>query len=184
MFRQTLFFPLMVAAVGGPFLMFSGDNERSTDNGDELSEINGDAIAPSLQPEKIYTPSGTLSDIFSFQVTPAWIKGNWDNVTESELGGYKIFRASILTGHQDQDVVGAITYRFDFREKAKSLQFGGFVTDPSAMIGLLNDQFGFRAKPEVGEYLTGGFSGFNGKVSILASPRYKGQFQIDLVISQ
>lgn len=187
MFRQTFLFPLLIAAVGGPFLLMSGggskDGEKSPTDVDRVGGIK----VPSFPEEQttFYKPSQNLAEVFNFQVNPAWVANRFDGVTQTEINGYKIYRASILSGHGAQDIVGAITYRFDFRGNVKGIRFNGFANEPNGIIQFATTQFSMGPNPDSpGDFVTTGFTSVKGKLDLEKSKKYEGQYKIDFDLNK
>ncbi len=182
MIRQTLLFPLLVAAIGGPFLLMSGGANKSDKNDSSTDADIVSGIKTASFPEDqttFYKPTQNLAEVFNFQVRPEWVTNRFDHVTESEIDGYKIYRASILSGHGPQDIVGAITYQFDFRGNVKAIRFNGFTNEPAQIIQFASRQFGMSPDPNSpGDFATTQYASIKGKLEIDKSKKYDGQYKI------
>lgn len=182
MIRQTLLFPLLVAAIGGPFLLMSGGANKSDENqsSTEADPVSGIKLASFPEDQTtFYKPTQNLAEVFNFQVRPEWVANRFDHVMQSEIDGYKIYRASILSGHGPQDIVGAITYQFDFRGSVKAIRFNGFATEPSQIIQFASRQFAMSPDPNSpGDFATTEYASIKGKLEIDKSKKYDGQYKI------
>ena len=91
-------------------------------------------------------PVGHLGEVFSFDVTPAWILSRWSRVSTQvgplEFQGYRV---PLLTGVQQGDLAGTLTYCFNDRQELQRLTFQGTTDDPSRLISLAVARFGFAA---------------------------------------
>lgn len=186
MLRNTLFLPLMAAAIGGPMLFFAGSGDDSGDEKKEetaIEELSPDQLDQPTR--KFYEPAGDLGQVFSFLMTPAQIETRWKDVTRTELNGYRIYRASLLTGHGKFDISGAITYRFDAEGRLKKISFTGFTADPRRLTDFLAAEFGFKPTDNAGMTMVSRpFSRYNGKLQLTRSTQWDGQVEIDLTISR
>ena len=95
-------------------------------------------------------PSQDLSQVINFQVTPAWILHQWPRVSASlaalEMQGYRV---ALVSGTQEDDLAGALTYYFDNAEHVAQITFQGSTGDPRKLVALVTGTFGFvRAASE------------------------------------
>ena len=182
MFRQTLFFPFLVAAIVAPFLLVSDGTDSDSDTDAEVSPaVDVESLTEPGEIQQFYAPAGNLGDIFNFGLTPDAVRSRWNQVTESELQGLTILRSSILSGHGPNDIGGAITYRFNSRNQMQGIQFIGFATNPNALIQFATSQFGLQA--ELGnknQFVSGNFSRYDGTLKVQSSSQFKGQFKVEL----
>lgn len=187
MIRNTLFLPLMAAAIGGPFLLMSGPKE-----GGEADEESAETVATDIelaefngQKKQFYDPLENLSEVFNFRQSATGVEQRFPKATRSKMNGFEIYRSSVLSGHGDQDIVGAITYEFNFRGNLKRIRFKGFVVDPSKLLMTLQNDFSFQKTDQTGaEYRPTTFSGYSGSLRLTNSADYKGQLDIELEISR
>lgn len=185
MLRNTLFLPLMAAAIGGPLLFFAnegGEQDPAEDEQLDLEEIeNVNLDAPQ---KSFYDPQANLTEIFNFSLTPAAVENKFRQVTKTEIAGFYIYRSSLISGHGDQDIAGAITYQFSRRNRLKSIRFSGFATDPGKLVQFASAQFGFAATNQSGEFRPTTFSGYSGELLLTQSLEYDGQVKISLEVSR
>jgi hypothetical protein len=90
------------------------------------------------------TQSSDLGQIVNFDVNPAWVLSNWPRVSaglaELDLQGYRV---PLVSGTQEDDLAGSLTYYFDREQRVARITFTGSTGDPRKLIALLTSRFGF-----------------------------------------
>lgn len=187
MIRNTLFLPLMAAAIGGPMFFLAGLGEKEPAEA-ENNEIPIDELDPvKFDPSSktFYEADKNLSGIFNFNLTPALIEKKWKKLTKSQVNGFQIYRTSILSGHGDQDIVGAVTYHFHSGDRLQSIRFHGFSVDPSNLINLASSEFGFgRVGQNEHEFRPSALAGYSGLLKLTRSTKYQDQLKIEFEVGR
>ena len=188
MIRNTLFLPLMAAAIGGPFLFLSDSDDGSEEADSTIEEKTMELEAVRLDdqpPQSFYEPQENLDEVFSFNWTPNQLASRWPKMTQTRLNGFRVCRTSLLSGHGDTDIVGAVTYRFDSRDRLKSVRFTGFAVDPARLVQLAQGRFGFSpSDSERTRFLPSTFAGYSGSLTMSRSLKYEGQWKLDFEVSR
>ncbi|MGC3971530.1 MAG: hypothetical protein QM775_30560 [Pirellulales bacterium] len=122
---------------------------------------NSSQAAPAGAPAKSAVPATMVSQSRStpaepfipfeqalrWQVTPAWILGNWPRVTthlaELQLQGYRV---TLVSGTQQADIAGSITYYFDPRQELKKIVFHGTTGDARRLVQFVTSNHRFERR--------------------------------------
>ena len=92
-----------------------------------------------------------LEHIFRFDVTPAWVTGNWSRVTavlaETDLEG---LRVPLVTGVNIDDIAGSLTYYFDKQRQLQRISFHGYTGDSRRLATLLATHYKLNPEPNLG----------------------------------
>jgi len=163
LFRRVVFVPMMVAAaVSVPYFMNASDPLRPvkrifasgpTAPGGPLPTTAVDAtgftprgetpVADLGQAQPELAPMTPADQAFDLDVTIDTIIRRWPRVStgmaELELYGYRV---PLVTGIQEHDVAGSLTYYFDNLNVCQRLSFEGTTGDADQLIQLLSQQFG------------------------------------------
>jgi len=125
-------------------------NQMTPDYGAvQTQTFRGNAFGPDLTTEPMqFVPVSNFQEIFRFNVSPAWAKQRWERLTaipaENGLHG---LRTALVTGTNSWDLNGALTYHFDQNHRTQRITFRGWVGDPSRLINLVTQHFGFKPQP-------------------------------------
>lgn len=187
MIRNTLFLPLMAAAIGAPVFMLGGlgDKEPAEAENNEIQIDELDPVKFNSSSKTFYQADKNLSGIFNFNLTPALIEKKWNKLTKSQINGFEIYRTSILSGHGDQDIVGAVTYHFDARDHLQTIRFHGFSVDPSNLVNLASSEFGFsKVEQNEHEFRPSALAGYSGLLKISSSTKYQDQLKIEFQVGR
>lgn len=162
----------------------------------DVSAANSDKSSPAtglLQPRADGVPARHLGEIFNFDVTPAWIMSRWSRVsTQAGPPEFQGYRVPLLTGLRQGDLAGSITYCFDDQNKLQRLTFEGTTDDPTRLVKLVSDRFGFKAikapSPGLQQYAIrwNGYTGSRLNVrmaGVIDAGKPKTRFSIDLEIN-
>ncbi len=99
------------------------------------------ALSPAPRPR---SQSADLGQFINFAVTPAWVLAQWPRVSASlaeiDLQGYRV---ALVTGTQEDDLAGSLTYYFDHQQQVARITFSGSTGDPRKLISLVTGRFGF-----------------------------------------
>jgi hypothetical protein len=172
LFRHSLFyFVILCAAVGIPYLSnewgspsqwFSGHRGAAdaavadataaidgsptgtanlTDGGNTV--FGGVALGGPDAPRGV--PLVDIEECLRFDVTAAWILGRWPRVTaglpDHDLQGYRV---PLVTGTQEDDLAGSLTYYFNKNQRCQRITFQGTTGDARKLIGYLTARYGFK----------------------------------------
>ena len=90
-------------------------------------------------------PLVEIGEALRFDVTAAWVLGRWPRVTaglpNEELQGYRV---ALVTGVQDDDLAGSLTYYFNKHQRCQRITFQGTTGDARKLVGYLMQRYGFR----------------------------------------
>ena len=82
-----------------------------------------------------------------FDVSPAWVVARWPRVStglaQLQLQGYRV---PLVTGTDQDDVAGSLTYYFNPKQQVQRLTFHGTTGDARSMVALLSTRFGLRRR--------------------------------------
>ena len=107
----------------------------------------GNAYGPDLTAAPMeFLPTTNLAEIFRFDIYPNWVKKRWERVSNAPAthDGLRGMRVALVTGTNSNDLHGSLTYHFDANQHLQRISFQGWAGDPSRLIKLLVDQFGFK----------------------------------------
>ena len=173
MFRHSLFyFLILCAAVGIPYLSNEWGKPSqwfsSRSGSSDATAANDPAASSNGGPTGIANLSGTGSPVFGgvtpgesdaprgvplvgleeclrFDVSAAWILGRWPRVTaglpDQDLQGYRV---PLVTGTQEDDLAGSLTYYFTKRQRCQRITFQGTTGDARKLIAYLTGRYGFK----------------------------------------
>ncbi|TWU13786.1 hypothetical protein CA54_26210 [Symmachiella macrocystis] len=86
-----------------------------------------------------------FSEIFRFDLTPNHVMNKWQQVSASlrhlDLQGYRV---PLVTGIDDTDLAGSLTYYFDTRQRLRRITFVGTTGNPLRLTHFMTQQYGFR----------------------------------------
>jgi hypothetical protein len=121
---------------------------NSTLPGDAAATTDGQLAISGLPAtdEQINTPPLVeLTDALRFDVTASWILGRWPRVTaglpDAGLQGYRV---ALVSGTQEDDVAGSLTYYFNTNHVCQRITFQGTTGDARKLIALMITRYGFQ----------------------------------------
>ncbi len=86
-----------------------------------------------------------LEEVLRFDVTTAWVLGNWPRVSadlaELDLQGYRV---PLVSGTADSDVAGSLTYYFNPKQRVERITFFGTTGDATKLVAILESRYGFK----------------------------------------
>lgn len=90
-------------------------------------------------------PMVAMADALRFDVTASWILGRWPRVTaglpDAGLQGYRV---AFVSGVQEDDLAGSLTYYFNRNHVCQRITFQGTTGDARKLIALLTTRYGFH----------------------------------------
>ncbi len=188
MFKTLLYSGLgLGACLFGPYMFHSASNYVS-DVQQSASEASTAAPVAQAAPEQkpadmsVAAPDGTLQplpplagqpvrdfgEVFRFDISTRWIAQRWPHVStglaQMQLHG---FRVPLVTGTDETDLAGSLTYYFGPQQRVERLVFHGTTGDPSRLLSFLARRYRFVHRPvnDAGVYIyeavteDGGFAG-------------------------
>lgn len=88
-----------------------------------------------------------LEQAFRWEITPAWILGNWPRVTTHlaalDSQGYRV---TLITGTTQTDLAGAVTYYFDPQQRLQKMVFNGTTGDAKRLVQFLISRHHFERR--------------------------------------
>ena len=111
---------------------------------------------PATEAEINAPPVVELAEALRFNVTASWILGRWPRVTtglpDAGLQGYRV---ALVSGTQEDDLAGALTYYFNKNHVCQRITFQGTTGDARKLISMLTTRFGFerQTSDDPGVYL-------------------------------
>ncbi|HEY2826600.1 MAG TPA: DUF6690 family protein [Pirellulales bacterium] len=105
----------------------------------------GVPLGSGLNPKADETPIIEMTEAFRWEVTPQSVMSHWPRVS-SGLPGENLqgMRVALISGLRMDDVAGSLTYYFTAAQKCAKITFSGTTGDPSRLVGLLVDRYGFK----------------------------------------
>ena len=95
-------------------------------------------------------PVQSVADLIRFDAYPKWIRANWKNVstrlTDLDLRG---MRVPVMTGTNDSDVVGSLTYYFDRDQTLQRILLHGYTKDYGPVVDELIRQHDLQEVPSL-----------------------------------
>lgn len=164
MFRRGMLFVMAIgAAIGVPYVANEWGKLRQAVGGQPGAVANpivgsaaaGALSAPDGSPAQFGLPASDdainappvveLGDALRFDVTASWILGRWPRVTaglpDEGLQGYRV---AFISGAQEDDVAGSLTYYFNRDHVCQRITFQGTTGDARKLISLLITRYGFQ----------------------------------------
>ena len=160
----------MASSLGVPYVVTSTSSDKTAvgESGSEGAEAAGDhsavaashqdapaAIVPSHLPLE-GVPVGSLGDVFRFDISPRWVLGRWSRVMtitpDATLQGYRV---PLVSGIQEDDLAGSLTYYFSGEKRLERITFHGTTGDPRTLVSLMSSTYGLKRQtaPDPGLYL-------------------------------
>ncbi len=161
---KTLFYSAVGLGVAllGPYLFFSApeylDAARQSIPGLRSAPVvaDGEAANPAAEPDGPVKPLPPVAgrpvsdfgEVFRFDISTRWIAERWPHVStglaQLQLNG---FRVPLVTGTEETDLAGALTYYFSPQQRVERLVFHGTTGDPSKLVAFLSRQYRFVHRP-------------------------------------
>jgi hypothetical protein len=83
-----------------------------------------------------------LGEIIRFDVSPNWLATRWPSVSRVAAPiGLSGYRVTLVTGVDDHDLSGALTYYFDNKGRVQRIHLAGFTGNPARIQALAVDQY-------------------------------------------
>jgi|SRR5579863_967008 len=110
------------------------------------AEIERLAAAPKEDVVAVTGPEiSNFGDVFRFDMTPQAVTQRWSRVStglgDARLQGYRV---PLVTGNDETDLAGALTYYFDGLLKLRRITFLGTTGNPRRLVEFLGQHYGFR----------------------------------------
>ncbi len=163
MFRTMLYSGIgLGAALGVPYLFFTASDHVSTvrqsvagfgsagappgDAAEAPFATQGGSAEP--PPPLAGRPVSDFSEVFRFDISTRWIADRWPHVStglaQLQLNGYRV---PLVTGTDETDLAGALTYYFSPQQRVERLVFHGTTGDPSELVAFLGRHYRFVHRP-------------------------------------
>lgn len=149
--RHAGFAALMLGTVGVPYAVSSWNRPTAslpvtTPAAAASTAAAGAAVsAPAYTGPSLGGQVGNVAEVFRFDVTPAWVMGNWPRVSaglaEIDLQGYRV---PLSTGPRQADVAGSLTYYFNRQQQVERITFQGTTGDARELLAWLTSAHGFQ----------------------------------------
>ncbi|MHC4180978.1 MAG: DUF6690 family protein [Planctomycetota bacterium] len=161
MFKRILWaLPLAVAA-GGPVAYFglpdswkevtpkwfsSSETAAAQAASSEALQEDPAAAAPPAPLEG--PPTKDLGEVLRFEgVTTGWVLRRWPRVStglaELPLQGYRV---PLVTGTEETDLAGSLTYYFNAQQRVQRISFRGTTGDPRELVRFLTTRYKFARR--------------------------------------
>ena len=173
--KRMFFLSFIASAIGVPYLLSSSGELLSSVKSKFTSSASSEAPPPAktetaaaadplhpefgaVAPRPGFDLSGKpkpiegveaqdLAQVINFDGTPGWVMVRWPRVTSGlaqlDLQGYRV---PLVTGTDENDLAGSLTYYFDKEQHVKFITFQGATGDPRKLIELVTRKYNF--KPE------------------------------------
>jgi hypothetical protein len=122
-------------------------DEGATAEKGEKGPADVERLAAAPQEEVVAVPGPQVSnfaDVFRFDLSPKAISQRWSRVSTA-LGDARMqgYRVPLVTGNDDSDLAGSLTYYFDGRAKVRRITFLGTTGNPQRLVEFLGKHYGF-----------------------------------------
>ncbi|MEN6457384.1 MAG: DUF6690 family protein [Thermoguttaceae bacterium] len=165
--KLTLLYGLVLAlALGGPISLFSASDfagkmrelfggvaskkpaeQRSSGAVPPSAANDSTPIIPASYPPPDTTPTPSLSDVLTFDVTVEWVMQRWPRVstglTYLQLQGYRV---PLVSGTTLRDVAGSLTYYFNAAQQVERITLRGTTGDPTDLVSILGSRHHFARR--------------------------------------
>jgi hypothetical protein len=132
------------AGVAGMFSSKSGTSASKPADGVPLGHELSSQTPGTAKTNADATPVVDLPQAIRWDVTTAWILGQWPRVsaglTELDLHGYRV---PLVTGTKIDDLAGSLTYYFNRVQRLERITFHGTTGDARKLVAHLATRFGF-----------------------------------------
>ncbi len=118
-----------------------------------LASATGEPGSPLAVPSnQAGSPSMTMGyeEAFNFNATPEWVVARWPRVTTA-LGNLELsgMRVALVTGIQEDDLHGSLTYYFDKDRRLQRITFQGQTGEMRRVVSFFVQRHGFRAEKTI-----------------------------------
>ncbi len=168
MFKTLLYSGLgLGACLFGPYMFYSASDyvnearqpgpeiqlaESSPENGSEGKSAEAVSVTvdgtPKPLPPLAGQPVHDFGEVLRFDVSTRWIAERWPHVStglaQLQLHGYRV---PLVTGTDETDLAGSLTYYFGPRQQVERLVFHGTTGDPSRLLAFLLRHYRFVHRP-------------------------------------
>jgi hypothetical protein len=171
------------AALAGPYLLLDGNlpNALKSSRDQWLGSTSGQPVDDAWLAQLDQTatwqePAGdpfsattvNLGEAIRADVRPEWVLSRWPKVAtvvgELDWAG---MRVPLVSGFQEHDVVGSLTYYFDRQQRLRRISLDGYTGDERPLAFLAREQFNLQAQSSLSAGLY--VSRWNGEpMSVLA----------------
>lgn len=116
---------------------------QTSSNGNPISPLGfggqtnvilpGDANAPDMNAMPLaFVPVTNFAEVIRLDANSAWVKSRWDRISVFSTGdGLTAFRCDLVTGVNQGDLHGCLSYFFDRQDKVARISFRGWCGDPT-----------------------------------------------------
>lgn len=144
-------------AITSPLKLVSGEEAKPAPQAAQgAAHAPGAAIGAAAHPAASGTKPASagsqekfvdLEQAFRWEITPAWILGNWPRVTTHlaalDSQGYRV---TLITGTAQTDLAGALTYYFDPQQRMQKMVFHGTTGDAKRLVQFLISRHHFERR--------------------------------------
>ena len=102
-------------------------------NGQAKLILPGDANSPDLNAMPLaFVPVTNFAEVIRMDANSTWVKSRWDRISVFAAGeGLTAFRCDLVTGVNQGDLHGCLTYFFDRQDRVAKISFRGWCGDPT-----------------------------------------------------
>ena len=142
-------------AITSPLKLVSGEEAKPAPQAAQGMPAAGATIAAAPPATSGTKPASSasqekfvdLEQAFRWEITPAWILGNWPRVTTQiaalDSQGYSV---TLITGTGQTDLAGAVTYYFDPQQRLQKMVFHGTTGDAKRLVQFLISRHHFERR--------------------------------------
>ena len=151
----TVLLMMLGGAVGAPYVATqvsswaNGESAKtaSSDGQDWQSAPAGSASRRTASAQH-QTSAERIADAIRLDATPEWVYQRWDRKSTrlADLERHGV-RVPLVTGTEESDLAGSLTYYFDADGQLQQISFRGRTGDPRSLIALLTSRYHLRAQP-------------------------------------
>jgi len=154
--KRSWFIFGLAGAIGIPYLFSSSSglaglftarpaaSDQTSADGSTLTGAVSAVAHGSVESAMDATPIVDMQQALRFDVTTAWILGQWPRVSaglaQLEMQGYRV---PLVTGTRPDDLAGSLTYYFNHRQRVERITFNGSTGDARRLVAMLVTNFGF-----------------------------------------
>ena len=124
---------------------FSGDqNEVVTINDASMTTPDPDGLSPHLD-GGVFSGIGQILD---FDITPSTITNRWARVSFLVRDdGLHSYRVPVVTGEEEDDLAGSLTYLFKENEQLQRIEFLGYTQNTETLVRVMKHKFRMTKRP-------------------------------------
>ena len=144
--RNSILAGALAAAVGIPVWM---ENSESPDSETEQSPLAAMELddGPLWAGPSEFVPVNDYREIFNFAMTAQSIRARWAHVSTFPADdNLSAFRVPLVTGTQEWDLQGSLTYYVDTNQRVRRILFRGWTGDANALIYFATKHLGFTER--------------------------------------